>query len=138
LRWTESGQVETNNAQIEGGGDVKSSSILITSVPPGEAPLWVREKWVGLELPVRYSVPKIWITCGILSAPSTRLGQLWWILRGRAERVSGYLVEASRAVGILERSSPEAAAWWHENAPQHVAPKRFLVFHECACRVVDA
>ena len=25
--------------------------IRITSVPTGEAPVWVREKWVGLELP---------------------------------------------------------------------------------------
>jgi hypothetical protein len=30
--------------------------IRIIAVPPGEAPLWVREKWVGLDLPVaRYS-----------------------------------------------------------------------------------
>jgi hypothetical protein len=116
---------------------VKSSSILIISVPPGEAPLWVREKWVGLELPVRYSAPKTYFTFGILSAPSTRLGQFWGMLRGRAERVSGYVVEASRAVGILEGSSPAAAPWWRENA-HHVAPKRYLVFHECACRVVDA
>jgi hypothetical protein len=47
------------------------------------------------------------------------------------------VVEASHAVGILEQSSPEAAGW-RENAPQHVAPKRYLVFHESACRVIDA
>jgi len=27
----------------------KAFMVRITSVPPGEAPLWVREKWVGLE-----------------------------------------------------------------------------------------
>ena len=117
---------------------MKSSSVLIISVPPGEAPLWVREKWIGLELPLRYSAPKTCFIFGIVSGPSTRLGQLWGLLRGRAERVTGYVVEASHAVGILERSSPEAAAWWLENAPQHVAPKRYLVFHEFACRVIDA
>jgi hypothetical protein len=116
---------------------VKSPRILIVSVPPGEAPLWVREKWVGLELPLRYSVPKTCFTLGVLSTPSTWLGQLWALLRGRAERVSGYVVEGSGAVGILERASPEAAAWWHKNAPQHAAPRRFLVFHESVCRVVD-
>jgi len=63
---------------------------------------------------------------------------VWAMLRGRAERVSGYVIEASRAMAILERSSPEAAAWWHENAPQHVTPKRYLVFHESVCQVIDA
>src|SRR5437660_9122721 len=29
-----------------------ASHLRITSVPPGEAPLWVREKWVGLSLPL--------------------------------------------------------------------------------------
>jgi hypothetical protein len=117
---------------------VKSSTVLIVAVPPGDAPLWVREKWVGLELPVRYSAPTTWFTSGILSARSTWLGRLWFILRGRAERVSSYAVEGSRAVCILERSSPEAAAWWHKNAPQQLAPKRYLVFHDFVCRVVDA
>jgi hypothetical protein len=100
--------------------------------------LWVREKWVGLELPVHYSVPKTFFTLGLLSAPSTLLGRLWALLRGRAERVSGYVVEGRGAVDILERSSPEAAAWWQKNAPQHFAPKRYLIFHESVCRVVDA
>jgi len=117
---------------------VKSSRVLIVSVPPGEAPLWVREKWVGLELPARYSAAKTCFTFGALSGPPTSFGQLWAMLRGRAERVSGYVVEASRATAILERSSPEAAAWWHENVPQHVTPKRYLVFHESVCQVIDA
>jgi hypothetical protein len=117
---------------------VKSSSVLIVAVPPGEAPLWVREKWVGLELPARYSAPKTCFGFGILSGPSTWWGILWGTLRGRAERVSGYVVEASPAVDILERSSPEAAAWWRENAARCVAPKRYLVFHDFVCRVVDA
>ena len=116
---------------------MKSSNVVIVSVPPGEAPLWVREKWVGLKLPLSYSTPKTCFTMGVMSMPSTRLGQLWALLRVRAERVSGYVVEGSGAVDILERSSPEAAAWWQKNAPQHGAPKRYLVFHESVCRVVD-
>ena len=36
------------------GDDLKKANptIRIIGVPPGEAPLWVREKWVGLELPL--------------------------------------------------------------------------------------
>jgi len=41
------------------------------------------------------------------------------------------------AVGILSRTSPEAAAWWHEHTPHLIAPKRYLVFHEEVCRIAD-
>ena len=54
-----------------------------------------------------------------------------------AARVAGYAVEAAPAVGILAKVSPEAAAWWHENTPHLIAPKRYLVFHEEVCRVAD-
>ena len=27
-------------------------AVRIVAVPPGEAPLWVRQRWVGLDLPV--------------------------------------------------------------------------------------
>jgi hypothetical protein len=27
------------------------------------------------------------------------------------------------------------AAWWRENAPHLIAPKRYLVFHEEVCRI---
>jgi hypothetical protein len=115
------------------------SSVRIVGVPPGEAPLWVREKWVGLELPLaRHSTPRELFTFGVLSGPRTWLVQMWGVVRGRARRVSGYVVEGARAVDILERSSPEAAAWWREHAPQYVAPRGRLVFHENVCEVVDA
>jgi hypothetical protein len=29
------------------------------------------------------------------------------------------------------------AAWWRENAPHLIAPKRYLVFHEEVCRIAD-
>ena len=47
----------------------------VTSIPPGEAPLWVREKWVGLSLPLaqRKSSPVSVLTSGVLSGPKTFL-----------------------------------------------------------------
>ena len=59
------------------------------------------------------------------------------VVRGRAERVAGYAVEAALAVGILAKANPEAAAWWRENTPHLIAPKRYLVFHEEVCRIAD-
>jgi len=110
-----------------------NGTIRIVGVPPGEAPLWVREKWLGLELPLAgFPSPGEYLTLG-LSGPRTRLGQLWAIVRGRASRVSGYPVDGSRAVEILEKANPEAAAWWQEHASQFVTPNRYLIFHEEVC-----
>jgi hypothetical protein len=120
------------------GDDVKLySTIRITAVPPGEAPLWVREKWVGLELPaVGYSAPKGFFAYRVLSSPHSMLAQWWGVVRGRAERISGYAVEAGSAIDVLATSSPEAAAWWRENAPHVIGPRRQLLFPEHVCRIV--
>jgi hypothetical protein len=113
-------------------------TVRIIAVPPGEAPLWVREKWVGLELPgAQYSSARSFYAYGVRSLPRTWLAQWWGIVRGRAERISGYAVESIRAVDILSTSSPEAAEWWRQNTPDLIAKNRYLVFHEESCRIVD-
>lgn len=113
-------------------------TIRIIAVPPGEAPLWVREKWVGLDLPVvRYSGRSKFIALGVLSSPRSMLAQWLAVLRGRAELIGGYAVEALPAIDILAKASPEAAAWWRENTPHLIAPRRYLLFHEEVCRVGD-
>jgi hypothetical protein len=112
-------------------------SVRIIAVPPGEAPLWVREKWVGLTLPLtHFSSAKTFVGFGVLSGPRTFLPQLLARVRGRSDRIYGFLVNAARAVEILDHASPEAAAWWRENASELVLPKRYLVFHAEVCEVV--
>jgi hypothetical protein len=113
------------------------STIRVIAVPPGEAPLWVREKWVGIELPVAgYSAPRKFFGYGVLSSPHSMLAKWWGVIRGRAERVSGYAVEAIAAVDILATSSPEAAVWWRENTPHLIGPRCYLVFPELVCQIV--
>jgi hypothetical protein len=113
------------------------TSVRIIAVPPGEAPLWVREKWVGLELPLlRWASAGTFIGFGAVSGPRTWLAQIWALLRGGSQRIYGFVVDASRAVDILDRASPEAAAWWRENAAEPVRPGRGLIFHAEACDVV--
>jgi len=51
---------------------------------------------------------------GVLSMPRSWLGQWLAVIKGRAELVAGYAVEAIPAVGILGEKSPEAAVWWRE------------------------
>jgi hypothetical protein len=113
-------------------------AVRIVAVPPGEAPLWVRQKWVGLDLPVvRYAAHLKLPAFGVLPMAHTWSTQWAAVLRGRAKRVAGYAVEAALAVGILAKATPEAAAWWRENTPHLIAPQRYLVFHEEVCRIAD-
>ena len=116
-----------------------NAKIRIIAVPPGEAPFWVRQEWVGLDLPLtRYLNPQDAYAFGVLSGPQTWLGQIWNMLLGRAECAIGYAVEGAGAVDILEAKNPDAARWWREHAPQHLEPQRFLLFHAHVCEVVAA
>jgi len=56
--------------------------------------------------------------------------------RGRADHTYGFAVGAVRAVDILEIASPEAAAWWRQNAPDLIQPKGYLIFHADVCHIV--
>ena len=102
----------------------------ITSVPSGEAPLWVREKWVGLSLPLaqRKNSPRSRLTMGVLSGPKEFLSSISALLLGKFERKSCFIVEAATAISILERSSPEAANWWREKTPHLLQSRRYLAF----------
>jgi hypothetical protein len=114
--------------------------IRIVRTPPGEAPLWVREKWVGLALPLAGGDrgPREMFTSGVLTGPRNRLLAIWWGLRGRLPRKSGYAVDVHEALGILERTAPDAAAWWRKNVPRLQKPRRKFLFQPSACEMVDA
>ena len=72
-------------------------NIWVTKVPGGEAPLEVREKWVGLVLPI------VGISSNavhdVLSLKETNLGGLH------------YLVPQELAIAILEKHDIDAAHW---------------------------
>lgn len=114
-----------------------SFAIRIVAVPPGEAPYWVREKWIGLELPVeRFADRRRFYGFGVLSIPRQWWKQCFLALFGRAEIIDGYAVEATAALARLDQSSPEAAAWWRANAAAVTGPGRYLIFHGHVCEVV--
>jgi hypothetical protein len=58
-------------------------------MPPGEAPAWVREKWIGLELPLAQSSssPMAGGTYGVLSGPRSFFGLLALLVRGKYRRL---------------------------------------------------
>jgi hypothetical protein len=100
--------------------------IRIIGLPPGEAPLWVRYAWLGLELPL---------------IPGQVRGE-----RVIAEQVLshrpvvpplGYAVDGKTAIELLGSASPDAAAWWRQWAPVVLTPGYQLVFPAADCARLD-
>ena len=104
--------------------------LTITSVPDGEAPVWVRQKWVGLRLPLRTQslTPGVFRGVGVLTGPRTMLSAIISLLTRRGRKTEGYLVDVLEAVAVLEEVHPDAAAWWKTNAPHLVRPNRRFIF----------
>jgi hypothetical protein len=113
--------------------------VRIVTIPPGDAPAWVREKWVGLELPLAQSSTEASRsrTAGVLSGPESFLGVLAALLRGGYQQRSGFKVDVMQALEVLEIRSPDAAQWWRTNAPHLVKPSRCFLFSEQVCKVVQ-
>jgi len=113
------------------------ASIRITSVPPGEAPLAIRQAWVGLVLPLRRKRPARYLASGVLSGPRSVRESLIYLLGFRYRIHSGYIVPTLPAIEVLERYSPAAARWWRENVPHAMRARRFLVFPTECCQRVE-
>ena len=112
--------------------------IRITRTPPGEAPEYIRQAWVGLVLPVheRYAGQQRRLGIGVLTGPRTWLGVLFAMLTGRAQRATGYVVDAKTALELLATHAPEAALWWRTHAPRFLEPGRCFLFAAEGCEEV--
>ena len=95
----------------------------ITSIPPGQAPEWVRKEWVGLELPVEEDAPK------------SEEGIQFGIKGGKPENLGGYPIRTSDAISALKEKSPLAANWWKQNLPLEAIPR--LVFKKGVCEIIS-
>jgi hypothetical protein len=113
--------------------------VRIIAIPPGEAPPWVREQWVGLELPLAQpsASARSRRVFGVLSGPKQPFARMLDILLGRSARETGYAVLVAEAIAALERKSPKAAAWWRENVSHMFTPGRCFLFHERVCQVLE-
>jgi len=109
--------------------------IRIVRPPTGEAPDWVRQAWVGLELHTPIDAGAFWTT-GALSGAKSWIGCVWDMLRGRTERLTGYPVDTTIAVDCLATSNPDAANWWRVNTPHLFGRGRMLVFDMDACALI--
>src|ERR1035438_1379402 len=113
--------------------------IVISKPPSGLAQDWVRQAWVGLNLPVAGPArSRNFVAIGSLSGPQSAFDILWSLLRGKGRRGRGYFVYAGEAVDLLAESDPRAAQWWRENVPHLLKRRRLFAFNEDACTLIDA
>jgi hypothetical protein len=113
--------------------------IRIIAVPPGEAPVEVREQWVGLELPLnekRGARPTSIGGFGVWSGPKSAFGQIAGLILGKYVRGKHLVVDGATAIRILHEKSPAAAEWWKENASHWLRPGRLLAFAEDVCELL--
>lgn len=81
-------------------------NVIITSVPRGAAPLWVREEWVGVILPLKDAY-----------LPGEGAIEVTFDeLTPRAPR-EFFTVPVKDALNELEKKSPAAARWFRNNLP---------------------
>ena len=93
------------------------AKIKIVQVPSGQAPLWVRQEWVGMELPVAENLPNDTVEMGVLG--------------GKPEDADGYPVETVVAFRELKKKNPAAAQWWETYVPASLLP--WLSFQRGVC-----
>ena len=103
------------------------AEIRIIGVPPGEAPLEIRQQWVGLILPLAGGEPCAW--------QLQTMGVLTGILE--EDETIGYAVDFSEAVTALAEKSPAAARWWEENVSHLFEEDGVLVFHKDVCQLLS-
>ena len=82
--------------------NTKNGVMRITSVPTGHAPIELRKKWIGVEVPL--------LEVGI----PTGLGRSALDSRKTIKPFRGFIVDQVEALTALRRKSPEAADWWQE------------------------
>ena len=125
----------------------------IMAVPPGQAPKWVREEWVGLELPIAENTPppKDLIQAGVNFFRPKDVVKTAMKMTGEKKRdekiiqkrvslakykasIGGYPVETVAAIEILGKKSSKAARWWEENLYLKAMP--WLVFKKEVCELI--
>jgi hypothetical protein len=113
--------------------------IRITATPAGEAPLEVRQKWVGLTLPLAagHREARSFMTSGVLTGPKSFFAVVRDFLLGRLAESEGYVVDATTALEILSKHDPSAAEWWRNSAPHLLRRHRKLVFQAAVCELLD-
>lgn len=81
----------------------------IIATPHGNAPEWVREKWVGCVFPnIGNTCGHVPILCRDVLPRQGRFGIIW-------HETAGYVIEQSTALQVLAVHAPDAAGWFESH-----------------------
>lgn len=114
-------------------------SVRVESIPPGDAPPHIREAWLGQVLPLADTASAQPVICTSRSVLADRSG-LWHrvtrLLKRELEEqpIPAYIVNARKAVDILQQSHPAAAQWWRTHTPHMLRDDRLFSFPASCCR----
>lgn len=105
--------------------------IRIISTPAGQAPEWVRQQWVGLELPITDEE-----VAYDAFTEEQRRGEYKGALGGapEPENMGGFHVQTRKVIEALSEKSLEAANWWKKNVP--LSAIDHLVFGRKFCEII--
>ncbi|HQR09124.1 MAG TPA: hypothetical protein PLN21_20045 [Gemmatales bacterium] len=93
----------------------------IIARPPGDAPEWVRDAWIGLVLPMAVEL--------LPEAASTK---------AKSQEVIRFAVYAHEAMAILAAAQPKAAEWWKQKFPAAFTSKTLIFdFAREVCELVN-
>ena len=93
--------------------------------PDGEAPEWIRQAWVGLELPCDpvLGYPEGGMDRGVITEMSVMQNQ------------SGVSVPQDLALAVLQEADPNAAAWWRTYG--FPRPDEYFGFEEGEIKILE-
>ena len=105
---------------------INVSKVKILSTPCGEAPEWVRQAWIGLELPLS----------GFQPAPVAGAFEGVISRQPVMEGYEGYAVDGRIAVDLLRVKDLAAALWWEKHAPYVLENNVRLIFEKEVCQAL--
>ena len=122
--------------------ELLTPGIKIVATPIGDAPLKVRQAWIGLTLPLHESSLAGPIAMPGVSVFAAATGfQTWlrWLLRRPypITDYTGYIVPSAAAIRLLAEVSPSAANWWRQNVPAFLQADATFIFDAACCRPVQ-
>jgi len=105
---------------------------------PGDEPDFVREAWVGLELPVLEGKEQpVLVPPAKLPWRALSFSKLVARLFSRQlpdQPMPAYLVSAAEGFEVLERERPEAAKWWKRRFPDALSGRYNFRFNAENCQ----
>lgn len=115
-------------------------SVRIVGAPMGEAPLWVREAWIGLVLPLtpnHHRGPVETIPGGVLTGDPSFWRKFKYLFRNPYKWYQGYCVSSCQALKLLALHSPPAWSWWQKNCPAYLGEGKYFMFDSHVSLLLD-